>query len=294
MLIIVKDLKKNILKKVILTKYLYDFMLISIITPTFNSSLTIKENVESIIKQKYNNYEHIIVDNESSDNTLEIIISAYKKVGFSEKLRLISEKDNGISDAFNKGIKMAKGEIIGILNSDDYFFDENSLKRIIEAFMENDVLFVHGNVFFKDEVHGSNIRRPIMGKVETAMPYNHPTLYFRKQIYNQFGIYSLKYKYVMDYEFIIRIAAANNSVLSKGKYIEGTPISVMRGGGASWKYEKESLKEIKIALAENGLWNGSAKRALILRELRLFVKNCFYKVGLKQLVIVWRNLKWKE
>ena len=95
-------------------------MKISIITPTFNSETTILNNVNSILNQTHLEFEHIIIDNESSDDTLKLINEAYNNRNLKEKLRIIREKDKGIAEAFNKGIEASRGEIIGILNSDDY------------------------------------------------------------------------------------------------------------------------------------------------------------------------------
>src|ERR1035438_8928777 len=91
-------------------------MLISIITPTFNSASSIQETVKSVISQTYGDFEHIIVDNQSTDNTLDVIKNIYKNADLEERLKIITEKDSGISDAFNKGIANSSGEIIGILN----------------------------------------------------------------------------------------------------------------------------------------------------------------------------------
>src|SRR5512146_2854433 len=98
-------------------------MKISVITPTYNSEKTIPTNIKSILKQTYKNFEHIIVDNKSTDRTVSVINDLY---GVEKgKLIFISEKDEGIADAFNKGILLAKGNIITILNSDDSYYDEN-------------------------------------------------------------------------------------------------------------------------------------------------------------------------
>lgn len=107
-------------------------MKISIITVTYNSSKTLKDTLESVLKQTYKDYEHIIVDGLSKDNTMEIVKEYERK--YDGKLRYISEKDTGLYDAMNKGIKMATGDIIGILNSDDIYAHENVLKEIVEKF----------------------------------------------------------------------------------------------------------------------------------------------------------------
>lgn len=109
-------------------------MKISIITATYNSEKTIKDTIESILKQTYTNYEHIIVDGLSKDNTMQIIKEYEGK--YNGKLKYVNEKDSGLYDAMNKGIKMATGDIIGILNSDDIYAHEDVLKEIVEKFKE--------------------------------------------------------------------------------------------------------------------------------------------------------------
>ena len=107
-------------------------MKISIITATYNSEKTLKDTLESVLKQTYTDYEHIIIDGLSKDSTMEIVKEYEPK--YNGKLRYISEKDSGIYDAMNKGIKMAEGEVIGLLNSDDIYAHENVLKEIAECF----------------------------------------------------------------------------------------------------------------------------------------------------------------
>ncbi len=116
-------------------------MKISVITPTYNSEKTIASNINSIVAQTYNNFEHIIVDNKSSDSTLTLAKEIYSKNNCIEKLIIISEKDDGIADAFNKGISKASGDIIAILNSDDSYFYFNLFKDVIKIFEEKNVLF---------------------------------------------------------------------------------------------------------------------------------------------------------
>ena len=103
--------------------------LITIITPTFNSEKTIYDNIKSITDQQYTNWEHIIIDNLSFDQTLNLI-----KKNINKNMRIISEKDNGIYDAINKGIKLAQGEIISILHSDDIYYDNETLSKVVESF----------------------------------------------------------------------------------------------------------------------------------------------------------------
>ena len=132
-------------------------MKISIITPTYNSEKTILDNVQSIINQTYKEFEHIVIDNLSSDNTLEIIKNIYLSNNIPDKLRIICEKDEGISDAFNKGINASSGQIINILNSDDHYASSDVFSEVVKAFSNDAFIITHGDVFFDDSVYGSNI-----------------------------------------------------------------------------------------------------------------------------------------
>ena len=267
-------------------------MLISIITPTFNSEKTIKKNVKSIINQTYKNFEHIIIDNQSKDNTIGIINKIYEENNMLGALRIISEPDKGIADAFNKGIKNAKGEIIGILNSDDRYFNDNVFQRVQVALNDKETIFVHGDVYFDDPVYGSNIRRPLLCPITTTMPYNHPTIFFRKEVYDKYGSYNESYKYTMDYELIMRFERKIPDFRNKGKYLKGEPVAIMHSGGASWKYELESIKEYKNALIEYDFWDFNAKKEYFLRIFRTRLKKIFNDLHLNFLVKLWRKNKW--
>ncbi|MFZ0455780.1 MAG: glycosyltransferase family 2 protein [Ignavibacteriaceae bacterium] len=267
-------------------------MLISIITPTFNSEKTIEKNVKSIINQTYKNFEHIIIDNLSKDNTIDIINKIYKENNLIESLHIISEPDRGIADAFNKGIEKAKGEIIGILNSDDRYFNNNVFQKVNHSFKDKEIIFVHGDVYFDDPVYGSNIRRPLLCPITTTMPYNHPTMFFRKDVYEKYGSYNESYKYTMDYELIMRYEKKIPDFRNKGKYLKGEPIAVMHSGGASWKYEMESIKEYKNALKKYDFWDFNARKEYFLRIFRTRLKKIFNDLHLNFLVKLWRKNKW--
>ena len=162
-------------------------MLISIITPTFNSASSIQETVKSVISQTYGNFEHIIIDNQSKDNTLDLIKNVYKNAGIEEKLKIITERDNGIADAFNKGIANSSGEIIGILNSDDIFYDASILSLINSTLSQPGKLIAHGNIFFEDHVFGSNFRFPLRDRI-LGIGFNHPGMFVNKKVYKRTGL----------------------------------------------------------------------------------------------------------
>ena len=268
-------------------------MKFSIITPTNNSGNTIIRNAESIIKQMYKEFEHIIIDNLSEDNTVQLIKNIYEKEGLSSRLRVISEKDFGISDAFNKGIKASTGDIIAILNSDDSYYDENVFSRIINVLQVDEKLFAHGNIYFVDPRFGSNIRHPLPTKIMRSYQYNHQTMFIKKELYNSVGLYNTDFLQSMDYEFYCRIA--NNYDPEKiSVYISEKPLVKMFAGGISWRNEFLSIEEEKKALKLNGFWNYQGKKFYYSRKLRAKFKMFFNVLGLQVIVKIWRKFKWKN
>lgn len=220
-------------------------MKITLITVCYNSEKTIKDTIESVLKQTYKKYEYIIVDGNSKDKTLDIIKSYEKK--FNNNLEYISESDKGLYDAMNKGIKLASGDVIGILNSDDILYDENVFQKIIDNFEENDG--VYSNLVLMNEDFTKitrNFKSKELSKKKGWHP-PHPTLYLKKEIYEKYGNYNINYKIAADLDFMYRII--NNNV--KLKYID-TCFVKMRTGGAStnglkgyYKNFKESYKVLK-------------------------------------------------
>lgn len=265
-------------------------MKISIITPTYNSEKTIPANIKSILKQTYKNFEHIIVDNKSTDRTVPVINKLY--AAEKGKLILISEKDEGIADAFNKGILLAKGNFITILNSDDCYYDENIFRDVIEKFSNNKILFVHGDIYAEDPVYGSAIKYPYMNKVENGMPFNHPTMFFRKEIYDDAGLFDKSFKYAMDFEFICRLEKKFGNLNEKGEYISNRPLVIMQHGGTTWKNAVESLEETKTALKKHNLWSLRAYLMLRYRILKTKTKQLLGRLGLNKAVRSFRKKIW--
>lgn len=268
-------------------------MKISVITPTFNSEKYIEQNVQSVLEQTYPDFEQIIVDKLSRDATLQLVRKEYASNGLTEKLVMVHGSDRGISDAFNKGIAAASGEIIACLNSDDYYFSEDVFQKVTDAFADEEILFVHGNIYFEDEKYGSNIRKPLMCKVQAAMPFNHPAMFVRKKCFEAVGFFDTSFRYAMDFEIVCRMLNRIPDFFNKGFYLNGSPLVYMRGGGASWLKEKESVLEVKLALQKNGFWNASASYYYVLRRSRIILKSFLDKTGLLLLVKFWRKRKWK-
>lgn len=265
-------------------------MKISIITPTFNSEKTIAKNVESILSQSYKDYEHIIVDNLSSDNTLEIVKNLYKET--PSNLSIISEKDSGIAEAFNKGIEFSTESIVTILNSDDYYYSKNIFETVINSFENTEYLIVHGDVLFVDPKYGSYLRKPYNINTFSTMPLNHPTMFIKKEVYSAIGLFDTTYRYSMDFEFYCRLYNSYPNLSKMSFYFDKNPMVVMSAGGESWSNEIQSILEVKRAVKKHGLIHFKISVQLEFRLIRTYLKSVFNKAGLNFLVKLWRKINY--
>ena len=211
---------------------------ISIITICYNSELTISGTLKSIKSQSFKDFEHIVIDGGSTDKTISII----EKENISDKV--ISEKDSGIYDAFNKGIINSKGDIIGFLNSDDTFYDKNSLKKIEESMKEN-IDCVFGDLVYTNSQNkitriwkGSKFTK---GSFKKSWMPAHPTFYCKRNIYNKYGFYDESFRIAGDFELMMRFLEKHNIT---SKYINNRLIN-MRQGGVSNKSFLNKLRIIK-------------------------------------------------
>lgn len=220
-------------------------MKVSIITATYNSSRSIQRAIDSVTMQDYVDIEHIIIDGGSTDNTLDIIKKNKNRISV-----LISEKDNGIYDALNKGIKIATGDIIGFLNSDDMFTNKYVVSRIVNCFNVKKTDVVYGNIVYqsKDEDNKktirywrSNVYNPGCLKFGWMPP--HPTVYCKREVYETWGLYNDKFRISSDYEFILRIF--KQPTISKA--FLPTILVKMELGGVS----NRSLKNIILKMIED-------------------------------------------
>lgn len=217
-------------------------MKVSIITATYNSEKTLKGTLESVLKQTHSDYEHIIVDGKSTDSTMQIVKEYEPK--YQGKLKWISEKDSGLYEAMNKGINMATGDIIGILNSDDVYASETVLETIVNTFEQTNCDGTYANLIFMDEetmIKPKRIWRNPKGKVKNGWHPAHPTLYLKKEVYNKIGLFNLQYKVVADYDFMLRMLQNKEIAL---QYIDEYLI-YMRAGGTSTAGMKGYIRNLK-------------------------------------------------
>lgn len=230
--------------------------MISIITVTYNRAQMIRGAIEGVLRQKYKNYEYIIVDGASNDNTIDILKEYEFK--FEGRMRWISEPDKGLYDAINKGIKMAKGNIVGIINSDDYFHRDDIFDIIANAFKDNNVGAIYGDERDVDEKDHNRVImydksayfQPWMYRIGLMPP--HQTFYARKELFDKYGYYKTDYKIAADFELMLRFAYINHV---KFRYIPEALLTFTTGGVSSqltnkWQLNKETVR----ACRDNGLF----------------------------------------
>jgi len=229
-------------------------MKISIITVVWNNVETIKDAIDSVLSQTYENIEYIVIDGASRDGTVEIVQSYGEKIS-----KFISEKDKGLYDAMNKGIKLATGDIVGILNSDDFYIDDNLITRIVKEFEEKQVDSVFADLVF---VKPENLNKIVRyydsshfspDKFAYGWMPAHPTFFVKREIYEKYGVFKTDYKIASDYELLTRFLGKNKVSYS---YIK-EPIVKMRIGGASTSGIKSNYilnKEIIRACRENDIY----------------------------------------
>jgi len=225
-------------------------MKISIITVCYNSAKTLENTIQSVLAQTHPAFEYIIVDGNSTDGTLDII----KKYSHSKNLKWISEPDQGLYDAMNKGIKLCSGEYIGILNSDDLFYSDNTLQEVnsfLEQHPQQDA--ITGNIVQHRDgkiIREYSSKKWTPEKLKIGFMPPHPSIFIKKSIFEKYGLYTLGYKIAADYEMIIRFFLKNKiSFLYSGI----TTTSMLVGGASSSGLTsyKTITKEIEKAFAQN-------------------------------------------
>jgi glycosyltransferase involved in cell wall biosynthesis len=221
-------------------------MKVSIITVVFNNAETISECLQSVLDQDYKNIELIVIDGGSSDGTQDKIQYFRKHLAY-----YISEKDSGIFDAYNKGIEKATGDIVGVLNSDDFLFKYDTISRLVQAFNISKSDIVYGKGIFVDQKNTSRIKR-----IYSSNPFKkkylkfgwvplHPTIYVKRALYEQFGLYSLDYSIASDYDISLRWFKNENL---KKHYLDEWIVKMRLGGKSTTigLQKKKSTEDLKI------------------------------------------------
>lgn len=233
-------------------------MKISIVTATYNSRQTVCDTLKSVLLQSYTDYEYIVIDGGSKDGTVDII-REYEPL-FGGRMKWISEPDKGIYDAMNKGIGMATGDVVGLLNSDDFYTANNVLSRVASAFSDASLDAVYGDIHF---VNDCNLKKCV--RYYSSKPFHrcwmrfgfmpaHPSFYCRRCVYERYGVFDLSYKVAADFECLLRLIFIHRI---KTKYLPMDFVT-MRTGGASTSgmaSHKRIMLDHQMAFKKNGVYS---------------------------------------
>lgn len=256
-------------------------MRISIITATFNSGSTLRDTMESVLAQSYPDVEHIIVDGGSTDNTMDIVKEYESR--YNGRLHYISESDRGLYDAMNKGISMATGEVVGILNSDDLLMDNGVLADIAKAFEDSTIDAVFGNLYFVKSDDTSQIVRVWKGSTYQSFRKGwhpaHPTFYVKKSVYDRLGVFDISFNVSADFELMLRFIEKGRI---RTKYLDRFFVKMRMGGESTGNLRNiiKGNKNILRAFEKNGIKVSSS--LYLMRRLFPKAMNLIkYKIGIR-------------
>jgi len=226
---------------------------VSIITPCFNSESTIERTMKSVLEQDYENLEYLIIDGGSTDRTLKLV-EKYEPL-FGGRMKVISEPDNGIYDAMNKGIKNASGELIGIINSDDCY-EPNAVETVVSAMVTNKYQILYGMMRIIKAGVETKVTMPKHENLAEEM-IAHPTCFVTKKVYTDFGMFDTKYRSCADHDFMLR--------MREHPEVSFVPVykilaSFTEGTGMSSK--GDSMMEAFGMLRDHGILSGKQYRSI--------------------------------
>ncbi|MBO1362881.1 glycosyltransferase [Prevotella sp. A2931] len=251
-------------------------MKVSIITSCYNRVSTIEDTIKSVLSQDYSNIEYIIIDGGSTDGTLEIIKQYEDKI-----TRIVSEPDHGMYEAINKGIRLATGDIIGLVHSDDFLFDRHTISDIVTAFECTRADFIYGDGLFVDYY---NIKKPIRKwigghfskrKIRLGWLPLHPTCYIRRDKQIEVGLYNEKYKIAADTDFLIRALYEHSLEVD---YINRYIIRMRMGGLSTDRAHRKAMWKEDISIySSHGFQAIPTKIMKMIWKLPQFISAKFMK-----------------
>lgn len=256
-------------------KTLQDKPLISVITVVFNGAVYLEQTINSVISQPYNNVEYIVIDGGSTDGTLEIIKKYAQQIDY-----WTSEADEGISDAFNKGVSLCTGELVGIINADDWY--ESGVFKQISMHSQYDI--IHGQIQYWRGDLKKEIFIPSQDQLDKEMTLNHPTCFVRLNFYKKHGAFNNKFKIAMDYDLLLRAKGYKASFF----YLP-LVISNMRYSGVSdinWISTYYEAFEVKVRNNKNIYFSALY---LVYQILRRYIRIGLEGIGLKFIIDRYRK-----
>jgi len=254
-------------------------MLISIITITLNNPEELESTINSIPGFEF--IESVIVN--GGDSPIEI------KSQKSYKAKIINEKDKGIADAFNKGIKNSSGDALMFLNSGDLLIRPEYINESIKIFNENPIItFVHSNILYADSIGGELFVKPPLLNLGRGMKYLHPSMIVRKNVFDEIGYFNLNYTISMDFDFLVRMEKHG----LKGYYINSDPVVKMEGTGKSQTLEYIAIKECIKSLKANDYLTTENLLGLSKRLSLFFFRKLLITIGGKKILGLFKRLKY--
>lgn len=246
-------------------------MKISIITSCFNREATIRYAIESVLSQDYPDIEYIIIDGASKDNSLSIINEYNDRIS-----TIVSEPDHGMYEAINKGIRMATGDIIGLVHSDDFLFSNDTISHIVEEFNKTGADFIYGDGLFVDYDNTNKVIRKWIGgdyrmwKVKHGWLPLHPTCYMRRDVMLKYGLYNETYKIAADSDLLFRYLVGGSLSVS---YLHENIIRMRMGGMSTDSARRKQMwKEDVRMYNSHGISPVRAKIEKMLWKVPQFVK----------------------
>lgn len=232
-------------------------MKVSIITVTYNSAKTLPDTIQSVLDQTYHHIEYLIIDGASTDGTQNVI--KHFEPLFNGRMKWVSEKDHGIYDAMNKGIDMATGDVIGILNSDDYYTSNDVIERMISPFNNSELDAVYGDIHFIRDGQPDKCVRYYSSKpfrpqwLRFGFMPAHPSFYCRKSIYEKVGHYKTDYKIGSDYDMMVRMFCVHHI---NARYLPMDFVTMRTGGASTRNFQSryQLIKDDVRACRENGIY----------------------------------------
>lgn len=256
-------------------------MKISIITATYNSGKTLRDTLESVLEQTYGDFEHLVIDGGSSDDTLDIVKEYAPR--YAGRLRWISERDKGIYDAMNKGIALATGEVVGILNSDDFYTSPEVLTEVAMVMADRTIDAVYGDVHYVRDGQLDKCVRYYSSRLfhrrwmRLGFMPAHPSFYCRRRVYERYGGFDLSYRVAADFENLLRLVYVHRV---HTYYIKKDFVTMRTGGASSsgLRSHKQIMRDHLRALRQNKIYSN-----LPLLALRYPYKLC---------EVAWTRLKF--
>lgn len=246
--------------------------LVSIITVVYNGAQHIEQAIKSVLGQDYSNIEYILIDGGSTDGTTDIIKKYQEEIAY-----WVSEKDTGIYNAMNKGLRSSKGEIIAILNADDYYYP-STIKDVVDHFQKTNADIVYGNLTKFRTIASKEYFVDITPDIEmmqSRMGIFHPSTFIKKEVYNQVGYFDEKYKLSADYDFILKAynKKFNFQYLNKS-------LAYFRIGGVSNTNCNSYKESINVLIENNSPYVSQMNRAYF---------RCRYKRMVKKIITIFTN-----